>query len=718
MHPQIFSQVVMGKRAQALIVAAGVLTVTGCAPQFQTQLIGQTTTVAGPSGAGPAAVAEIPVPESGSPQVLRYVVSLPRAVQLHYQVTCPSTEREGRMGETFDSYRTRRLAELERERQQQANLIGSLVGAVAPPVRASAGAAGPGGSASATAEINPGAAAAEAARESLPPPTLPPGDMGATIVRGKVELGASAAGRCALTLVTDPAAQDASGAQVFLELVRLVDVEAEERARLAVIRAEQDKKALALRVWLLGSLQHQGADPMARARAQAAAQAKAEEDARRQQIATAEANRRRQTAADEESRRRQAAADEENRRQREAQIRADQERWRQEQARLAKQNEARSKEWQAQQAAFAVRWQIYARLQRLGADPYARQRAQALAQVKIEEENRRRQATAEEENRRRQAAEQERLRREREVEQERLRREREAAAERERREAPERERRAREERERLAREEAERQARLAKEESERQARFRAEQARLERDAQLRIKIETEAADRRAQEWRARQAAVALRWQVYARLQRQGADPYYRQRQEEARLVAVRDEQRRQYEAKARRELDISVARKASFDLRFNMVARLQSMGADPDFRRKRDEAMFRQMDAEARNMQTARAEAAERVRWETQAAMDLRVLTKLRLHQVGAVDRPTCPPPPVETPPPAPFAGATWIQGRYDWNGIAWIWASGHYEHPPEVGTVWVPPAQISVSGTLVIRPGRWVRIDIGGSSR
>ena len=237
MHPQIFSQVVMGKRAQALIVAAGVLTVTGCAPQFQTQLIGQTTTVAGPSGAGPAAVAEIPVPESQSPQVLRYVVSLPRAVQLHYQVTCPSTEREGRMGETFDSYRTRRLAELERERQQQANLIGSLVGAVAPPVRASAGAAGPGGSASATAEINPGAAAAEAARESLPPPTLPPGDVGATIVRGKVELGASAAGRCALTLVTDPAAQDASGAQVFLELVRLVDVEAEERARVAAIRA-------------------------------------------------------------------------------------------------------------------------------------------------------------------------------------------------------------------------------------------------------------------------------------------------------------------------------------------------------------------------------------------------------------------------------------------------------------------------------------------------
>ena len=117
-------------------------------------------------------------------------------------------------------------------------------------------------------------------------------------------------------------------------------------------------------------------------------------------------------------------------------------------------------------------------------------------------------------------------------------------------------------------------------------------------------------------------------------------------------------------------------------------------------------------------MESARAEAAERVRWETQAALDLRVLQKLRLRRLGALDRPTCPPPPVETPPPAPFAGATWIQGRYDWNGLAWIWSSGHYERPPEVGTVWVPPAQIAVSGTLVVRPGRWVRITIGGPPR
>ena len=135
------------------------------------------------------------------------------------------------------------------------------------------------------------------------------------------------------------------------------------------------------------------------------------------------------------------------------------------------------------------------------------------------------------------------------------------------------------------------------------------------------------------------------------------------------------------------------------------------MGADPDYRRKRDEAMFREMDAEARRTQTARAEAAERVRWETQAAIDLRVLTKLRLRQAGAVDRPSCPPPPPRRRRPRRSRARPGSAGRYDWNGIAWMWASGHYEHPPETGAVWVPPANIAVSGTLVIRPGRWVRI-------
>jgi hypothetical protein len=697
-----------------LVGATAVIAVTGCGPQLQTQIVGRSTAFAGPPvPSAPAVVAEIPVPESHSAQVLHYVVSLPRAVQLHYQIACPSAEREGSLGETFEAYRTRRLAELEREREAHARLIGSLVGAVAPPARAQGTVAGPGGSATVADEVNPGAAAAQAARDSLPPPSLPPGDVGAAVVRGTVDLGASAAGRCAVTLTADPVAQDASGAQVFLELVRMVDVEAEERARQAAVRAEQDKQALALRVWLLGSLQRAGADPLARARAKAAAQARADAEAQQ-----------RAAAAEQESRRRQAATDEENRRRRDAEVRADQERYRQEQARLAKENEARAKadraaaersaqDWRVRQAAFALRLQLLVRLQRLGADPMARERARAAAQARADEEARRKQAAADEEARRRQAAADDEARRRQAdaaraeqarlaAEQERLRREQAEAAERERREAPERERRAAAERDRLAKEQAERDARLA-----------AEQRRIVAEADAHANAERAAADRRARAWHARQAAFALRWQLLAWLQRQGADPQLRQRLEEARVAARLEEQRRQYEIRAKREVDVVVARRAAIDLRFGLVARLRAMGADPDFRRKRDEAMFREMDAEARGLEAARKDAAERVRWETQAALDLRVMQKLRLRQLGAVDRPTCPPPPVESPPPAPFAGATWIQGRYDWNGIAWVWASGHYERPPEAGVVWVPPAQIAVSGTLVIRPGRWVRVTV-----
>ena len=143
------------------------------------------------------------------------------------------------------------------------------------------------------------------------------------------------------------------------------------------------------------------------------------------------------------------------------------------------------------------------------------------------------------------------------------------------------------------------------------------------------------------------------------------------------------------------------------------------MGADADFRRKRDEAMFRELDAEAKRMETARAEATERVRWAARAALDLRVLQKLRLRGLGALDRRPVPPPPAETPPPAPFAGAAWIQGRYDWNGLAWVWSSGHYEHPPDVGSVWItPPRYAGRAARWSSGPGSWVRLTIGAPTR
>ena len=139
-----------------------------------------------------------------------------------------------------------------------------------------------------------------------------------------------------------------------------------------------------------------------------------------------------------------------------------------------------------------------------------------------------------------------------------MRREQEAAAERARREAPERERRAQEERERLA-----------KEEAARQARFAAEQARgSNEENEARTKAERDAAERRA---RLACAPGGLRAALAdaGRLAAPGRRSADRQQLEEARIAARRDEQRRQYEARARREVEIAVARRAAFDLRFS-----------------------------------------------------------------------------------------------------------------------------------------------------
>ena len=702
MHPQIFSPDVI--RAAALAI---VLVVTGCAPQLQTQMIGRATGVA--TVAAPLAT-ELPVPESTSAQVLRYVVSLPRAVQLRYQLACPTAQRDGTLGETFDKYRDRRLAELERERQAQAKLIGSLVGAVAPPAQATAGVSGPGGSATATAEVNPGAAAYAVADQSLPPPQLPPGDTGAQVVQATVDLGATPAGKCALTLAADPAQQDLTGTHVLLELVRIVDVEAEERARLAALRAEQDRRARELRVWLVGWLQHRGADPNARARARALA----EEDQRRRAAAAAEDQQRRAAAAEEDQRRRTAAAAEEDRRRQDVAWRKEQERQRNERMEQERRDNAdatlRQKVAVARQANLSLRLTIVARLQGLGADPGLRARREAERQ-RLAEQERLRRAQQQAQLDAQRAQQQAQLDAQRAQQQAQLDAQR---AEQDARRAQQDAQRAQQDAERAQHDARERERLAALERDRLAALARQREAQAMQEAERKARIDIEASERRLRDWHARQASFALRLTIAGRLIRLGADPQHRQREEEARLIARREAERRASDERARREQQRELDRRAAVALRFQLAGRLTAMGADADFRRKRDEQMFRDMDAEARRQQLAQREASERVRAETQTAFDLRVQAKLRLKLAGAVDRPPCPPPVAEAPPPPPFASAMWIPGRHDWNGVAWVWASGHYEQPPQADAVWVPPLQFAVSGTVVVRPGRWVRVTIG----
>ena len=52
-------------------------------------------------------------------------------------------------------------------------------------------------------------------------------------------------------------------------------------------------------------------------------------------------------------------------------------------------------------------------------------------------------------------------------------------------------------------------------------------------------------------------------------------------------------------------------------------------------------------------------------------------------YEDGAVFADAAPPAPyVESIPIAPFAGAIWIGGFWDWSGGRHVWRPGHYERP------------------------------------
>ena len=101
----------------------------GCVPQFRTDVVAANRVSFAPVADPSTLVAEVALTEvRDGEHVLRYVVHLPRALELAYEVRCPSGADDGVLGETFAAYRERRLAELEEERRRQAAMVGSLVG--------------------------------------------------------------------------------------------------------------------------------------------------------------------------------------------------------------------------------------------------------------------------------------------------------------------------------------------------------------------------------------------------------------------------------------------------------------------------------------------------------------------------------------------------------------------------------------------------------------
>jgi len=74
---------------------------------------------------------------------------------------------------------------------------------------------------------------------------------------------------------------------------------------------------------------------------------------------------------------------------------------------------------------------------------------------------------------------------------------------------------------------------------------------------------------------------------------------------------------------------------------------------------------------------------------------------------VVVYDAPPQPQVVVNTPPPAPYQGAVWVQGHWQWNGAQYIWMDGTYIQP-RVGHVYVQPRWQRRGTGYVYVQGNW----------
>ncbi len=234
---------------------------SACGARYRTEVIGHGVAVIAPAPISAPPIAILP----GDYEIALHF-SVPRAQVVEWKVTCADATAGGELGETFDAYRQRRIAELRHDREQKKATIsaitGALVGAVAPPVQARVSV--PGGSATAT--VAPGAAVGSAVANAAVGDdiALPPGDVGAGTLTKKIRIAAATAGECSLTATAD----DAAGT---FDVTRIHDLAAEARAADELRRAS----AIDVRAHVVAQLTASGADPELRLRLAAAAEVRA-----------------------------------------------------------------------------------------------------------------------------------------------------------------------------------------------------------------------------------------------------------------------------------------------------------------------------------------------------------------------------------------------------------------------------------------------------------
>ncbi|MBX3275933.1 MAG: hypothetical protein KF729_37100 [Sandaracinaceae bacterium] len=76
----------------------------------------------------------------------------------------------------------------------------------------------------------------------------------------------------------------------------------------------------------------------------------------------------------------------------------------------------------------------------------------------------------------------------------------------------------------------------------------------------------------------------------------------------------------------------------------------------------------------------------------------------------GTVYVQSAPPPArVSVRPMAPYAGAVWVDGHYEWDGYQYVWVDGHYVQP-RAGYTFVQPRWVNQGGRYVYHNGGWGR--------
>jgi len=67
------------------------------------------------------------------------------------------------------------------------------------------------------------------------------------------------------------------------------------------------------------------------------------------------------------------------------------------------------------------------------------------------------------------------------------------------------------------------------------------------------------------------------------------------------------------------------------------------------------------------------------------------------------------PPPPVEVAVASPGPDYVWVEGRWTWNGAAWVWVRGYWIVPPHPRAIWVGPHWVYGPRGWYCRPGYWM---------